>query len=248
VFALKEAVGAEEIHRREAAFARRALASWGANPNLRILGNPELERLAIVSLGVRHPCGMLHANFVVALLSDLFGIQVRSGCFCAGPYLHRVYPIDPEWSAAMHADAVRGRDGAKLAFTRVSFNYFISEAVFDYTVEAVHLVANEGWKLLPLYRFDERTGLWQHATAPRRLPTLADVMSGDAIPTAPESALAGQLAEARRILGAADGATPAPPASEPHDRFRWFPVPGEASRRSRFQRPVPAQERGGIAG
>ena len=66
VFALKEAVGADEIHRREDAFARRALASWGENPNLRILGNPELERLAIVSFGVRHPRGLLHANFVVA--------------------------------------------------------------------------------------------------------------------------------------------------------------------------------------
>ena len=111
VFALKEAVGAEEIHRRERAFARRALASWAENPNLRILGNPALERLAIVSLGIRHPRGMLHSNFVVALLSDLFGIQARSGCFCAGPYIHRMYPVDPEWSAAMHAQAVLGRAG-----------------------------------------------------------------------------------------------------------------------------------------
>ena len=108
VFALKEAVGAEEIHRRERAFARRALASWGSNPNLQILGNPDLERLAIVSLGVRHPRGLLHSNFVVAVLSDLFGIQARSGCFCAGPYIHRMYPIDDAWSAEMHAQARLG--------------------------------------------------------------------------------------------------------------------------------------------
>ena len=55
--------------------------------------------------------GCCTPNFVVALLSDLFGIQARSGCFCAGPYIHRMYPIDPAWSAAMHADAVRGRPG-----------------------------------------------------------------------------------------------------------------------------------------
>src|SRR3954447_2800002 len=127
VFSLKETVGAVEIRRREAGFAGRALASWGENPNLRILGNPALERLSIVSLGVRHPVGMLHANFVVALLNDLFGIQARSGCFCAGPYIHRAYPIDPAWSAAMRADAERGRPGMKLAFARISFNYFISE-------------------------------------------------------------------------------------------------------------------------
>ena len=50
VFALKEAVGAEEIRRREGSFARRALASWGRNPQIRILGSPELgaarDRLA----------------------------------------------------------------------------------------------------------------------------------------------------------------------------------------------------------
>lgn len=28
----------------------------------------------------------LHHNFVVALLNDLFGIQARGGCACAGPY------------------------------------------------------------------------------------------------------------------------------------------------------------------
>lgn len=28
----------------------------------------------------------LHWNFVSMLLSDLFGIQTRSGCVCAGPY------------------------------------------------------------------------------------------------------------------------------------------------------------------
>jgi hypothetical protein len=231
VFALKEAVGADEIHRREDAFARRALASWGENPNLRILGNPEVERLAIVSLGVRHPVGMLHANFVVALLNDLFGIQARSGCFCAGPYIHRMYPIDPAWSAAMRADAMRGHAGMKLAFARISFNYFISETVFEYIVEAVHLVADQGWKLLPQYRFDLTTGLWEHANTPRAAePSLASLASADPLPTAPECALAAQLAEARRIVGAAELFPPARPSRQRRfDRLRWFPLPDEGS-------------------
>ena len=238
VFALKEAVGAEEIHRRERAFARRALASWGSNPNLQILGNPDLERLAIVSLGVRHPRGLLHSNFVVAVLSDLFGIQARSGCFCAGPYIHRMYPIDDAWSAEMHAQARLGCLGATLAFARLSFNYFFSEAVFDYIVEAVHLVANEGWKLLPSYRFDPRTGLWQHVgDRPRPPLSLHDLSfgaagtgGGAARRSEPESALARQLDEARRILGAAEHAAPPrvrldPAVSPEFERIRWFPLP-----------------------
>ena len=102
--------------------ARRALASWGANPRIEILGSTELERLATVSFGVRHRGRLLHANFVAALLNDLFGIQARSGCFCAGPYIHRLYGIDDRWSDRMSAQAVKGQMGALLSFTRVGFN------------------------------------------------------------------------------------------------------------------------------
>ena len=228
VFGVKDAVGTDVIRRREGDLARRALASWATNPNLRILGNRERERLAIVSFGVRHPRGLLHSNFVVAVLSDLFGIQARSGCFCAGPYLHRLYPIHDEWSAKMHAQARLGRMGSTLAFARVSFDYFVSETVFDYIVDAVHLIANDGWKLLPLYRFDPDTGLWRHAEA--REPALPRLDDGrGALETLPESALAGQLDDARRIIRDVD-VTPLDPALPPElDAIRWYPLPSEGA-------------------
>ena len=229
----------EEIRRREDDFARRALASWGANPRIEILGNPELERLAIVSLGLRHPRGLLHANFVVAVLSDLFGIQARSGCFCAGP-LHPSHV--PDRRRVVAADGRRGREGhlgAKLAFTRLSFNYFISETVFDYILDAVHLLADEGWKLLPLYRFDPDSGLWRHRerradpppSAARRLAR-ARRRAARALATAPESVLA---ASSRRRADhrAVEAAPPSGPLRDPaltaeFERIRWFPLPGEA--------------------
>jgi selenocysteine lyase/cysteine desulfurase len=240
-FALKEAVGVDEIRRREEDFVRRALDSWGANPRIEILGNPQPERLAIISLGLRHPRGLLHSNFVVAALNDLFGIQARSGCFCAGPYMHRMYPIDDESSARMDAEVTLGHMGAKLAFVRVSFNYFISEAVFEYIVDAMHLMANEGWKLLPLYRFDPYTGEWHHESGRRRPPlTLHDVSFASGAlefqgprATEPESALARYLEEARRIIREVEAAPPREPLRDPtvtaeFERVRWFPLPGEA--------------------
>ena len=119
VCALKEQVGVQEIQRREQDFARRALASWRRNPNIEILGSTPTGRLPIISFGLRHPPRLLHGNFVVALLSDLFGIQARSGCFCAGPYLHRRYAIDDDWSERMHAQCSVGQLGAKLSFSRL---------------------------------------------------------------------------------------------------------------------------------
>jgi selenocysteine lyase/cysteine desulfurase len=243
VFALKEAVGTEAIRGREQDFVRRALDSWGRNPQIEILGDPEPERLAIVSVGLRHSRGLLHSNFVVAVLSDMFGIQARSGCFCAGPYIHRMYPIDDDWSARMDAEVARGHMGSKLAFVRVGFNYFISETVFEYIVEAIHLLANEGWKLLPLYRFDPHSGLWHHASG-HAGPSLSldDVPFNSDRPWSlaaqPESVLARQLAEARRIIREVEAAPPTAPLGDStvtpeFERIRWFPLPGEAVARLR---------------
>jgi selenocysteine lyase/cysteine desulfurase len=238
VFALKEQVGVDEIRRREHDLARRALSSCRANSRIEILGSSEDERLATLSFGVRHRGRLLHANFVTALLSDLFGIQARSGCFCAGPYIHRLYGIDDRWSDRMSAQAVKGEMGALLAFTRVSFPYYVSEVVFDYVLEAIHLIADDGWKLLPLYRFDSATGLWRHgARMSDSRPTLRDALTVMPAPpaSAPESALTGQLADARRIIADIEidpttGPLADPVLSPEFERIRWFPLPGEALR------------------
>jgi selenocysteine lyase/cysteine desulfurase len=234
VFALKEQVGTEEIRRRERDFARRALASWGADPNIEIIGNTSADRLPIVTLGLRHPPQLLHSNFVGALLSDLFGIQARSGCFCAGPYIHRAYPIDDDWSVRMEAECSAGHLGVKLGFTRIGFNYFISEAVFQYIVAAIHLLAEHAWKLLPLYRFDPATGLWRHRDA-RPMPTLADAPVPRVVDEH-EHVLAEQLEAARQIALAVEARPPcaAPPETRltpEFEQIRWFPLPHEATAR-----------------
>lgn len=36
----------------------------------------------------------LHHNYVAALLDDVFGIQSRGGCACAGPYAEELLGID----------------------------------------------------------------------------------------------------------------------------------------------------------
>ena len=239
-FGLREEVGADAIQRLEADFVQRALRSWSANPRLLVLGNPELPRVPIVSFGIRYPLdarpvGMLHPNFVVALLGDLFGIQARSGCFCAGPYVHRLIDFDLETSAAHEAEVARGRLGIKIGFVRVSFSYLISETVLGYLIEAIDFLADHAWKLLPLYRFDADSGLWHHRDGPRFSPvTLDDLrLPGKAEwQRAPESVLPGYLQAARRLVEQMEAA---PPVSVPRldlpaefERLRWFPLPSEA--------------------
>jgi hypothetical protein len=101
--------------------------------------------------------------------------------------------------------------------------YYISDTTLDYVLDAVHLVADHGHKLLALYRFDPATGHWEHRdAAPVRL-------NG----TAPETVLADQLEIARRILAHPPSA-PAEGSALSHDfeRIRWFTLPSEARPRS----------------
>ncbi len=244
VFQLKAAVGVEVIKAHEEDFWRRAVERWRVNPNLEILGNLEAARLSIVSFVVRRQGGRyLHHNFVVALLNDLFGIQARGGCSCAGPYGHRLLGIDIERSHEFEREIARGCEGIKPGWTRVSFNYFISEPVFEYLVAAVDLVATDGWRLLPAYRFDPATGLWRHRDGavepPLRLGDLAyDARTGELVvpelphDRAPESALAGYLEEARHVLAAADGdgTGGVPGVSADFEQLRWFELPAACVR------------------
>jgi selenocysteine lyase/cysteine desulfurase len=241
VFQLKEAVGTELIREREESFTHRAMHRWEANPNIEILGSHDLPRLSIVSFVVRHAGRYLHHNFVVAVLNDLFGIQSRGGCSCAGPYGHRLLGIDLDTSREFEREIARGCEGIKPGWVRVNFNYFISEAVFDFVLDAVDLVATEGWRLLPWYRFDPASAMWRHVDGPGE-PALGldDVGYPDGVMsfphrrhTEPESRLDAYVAEAREILRS----LPDPPMSEPlvgpvgpdFETLRWFWLPDEAA-------------------
>ena len=236
VFALKQAVGTDLIAAREERLWQHVLHRWAASPGIEVLGSHQAARLAVVSFRVRHGARYLHHNFVVALLNDLFGIQARGGCSCAGPYGHRLLAIGPARSHALREEIGHGCDGVKPGWTRVNLNYFISEATAGYIAAAVELIAAGGYRLLPDYRFDPRTGLWRHAAGPPRPPiTLADVGYGpDGEMTYPrrrgqadEETFPGYLAQARAILAARPAHLDHSSTGLPleFEALRWFPLP-----------------------
>ena len=237
VFQLKQAVGVEVIREREEHFLRRAVQAWQQEPAIEILGNLDAERLSIVSFVIHAPSAggrYLHHNFVVAVLNDLFGIQSRGGCSCAGPYGHQLLGIDIERSHEFDREIGHGCEGIKPGWVRVNFNYFISEAAFDYVVEAVRLVAREGWRLLGDYRFDPVTGRWHHRRGPVEPPLRLSQVGYDddgalTYPRqhdqAPESALQGYLAQAAQILREATPCEGDGSVSADFDHLRWFELP-----------------------
>ncbi|XP_033107434.1 cysteine desulfurase SufS-like [Anneissia japonica] len=180
VFQLKDAIGTELIEKRENEFVKLAFEKFKKTPEIVILGSTTAKRLPIFSFLVRHPQSnkLLHHNFVAVLLNDLYGVQVRSGCACAGPYAQDLLGIDEELAKKftyflldsqgrkeIHKDSgdiAEEMEIMKPGFTRLNLPYFASHEVVKYILDAVVDVAKNGWKLLPQYSFNKTSGSWFH--------------------------------------------------------------------------------------
>jgi len=175
VFQIKDRVGVDVIYKREHELTQRVLESWGDNENIEILGNPDAsQRVGIVSFNIKGDTGnYLHHKFVTALLNDLFGIQSRAGCSCAGPYGHRLLNIDLETSERYRHAVQDGFCGMKPGWCRIGLHWVMDDAEADYVIDAVHFVARHGRRFLNLYNFDLSTGTWSHKQDANLLTTFS---------------------------------------------------------------------------
>ncbi|MCC5949266.1 MAG: aminotransferase class V-fold PLP-dependent enzyme [Nitriliruptoraceae bacterium] len=239
VFKLKTEVGVDRIQRLEERAIERAVSAWRDEPNLQILGNLDAARLSIVSFVIRHERGYVHHDLVVALLNDLYGIQARGGCSCAGPYGHRLLGIDVDRSHAFEEAIVGGCEGLKPGWVRVNFTWFQADAVIDFVIAAVRDVARHGHRMLDHYRFDVASGRWTHRDGLPEAPmSLRDVRFSPQGVDWPhrrrrvaDQALPDVLGQAHAIMTAPVGRdAPSPPVLAPQvEELRWFPLPGERS-------------------
>ena len=179
VLNLKESVTPEVIAERDGALVQRAYAAWKNIPELILLGSKAAPRLPIFSFMIRHPSGyFLHHNFICALLNDLYGIQARGGCACAGPYAQDLLGMDSQM--AERYENILMEDGRldrthlrrkeehssyeilRPGFSRLNLAYFASDAEVNFILNAVAAVAKNGWMMLPYYRMNAETGEWHH--------------------------------------------------------------------------------------
>jgi len=177
-FMVKDELGVDRIEARETELLERALARWLATPGIELLGNPDpARRIAILSFNIRCPGGSyLHPKLVTALLNDLFGIQSRAGCSCAGPYGHRLLGIDMQRSQQYRRWILKGIAGIKPGWCRVGFHFTMDDLEAGYLIEAVSFLAEHGHRFVGEYDFDLHSGAWTH----RRPPTLPGDLSLEA--------------------------------------------------------------------
>lgn len=229
---LKSLVGADWIAEREAEIVAETLADWGNHPAIEILGPTDVPRVAIFSFNIRAGVKYLHHNLVVALLNDLFGIQARGGCSCAGPYGHDLLNLDPVRTARHEALVMDGYSLFRPGWARLGLTAFHDEATRRYIRDAVRFIAENGRELMAHYSVDPLAGIWRaHGFAPaEQVSDLADLMAGATPDMAPRTApdFDTCMARARALLKqpapAQAVAFPETLCSEP---LRWFWLPGE---------------------
>ncbi len=163
VLEVKERLGPDRIAQRERTLIRRALDRFRNCQPIEIMGNIDPDqRLAILSFNIRAGSSYLHPRFVTLLLNDLFGIQSRAGCSCAGPYGHRVLHIGDSQSEKFKDRLLQGYGGLKPGWVRVNFHFLMTDEEFDFVLKAICFVCRYGRVFLPLYQFDIHTGDWRH--------------------------------------------------------------------------------------
>ena len=208
-FEIKRAVGVETIEAREREFLEQVFQRWTESEGIEILGNRDpRRRIGIVSFIVRDPRGgHLHPKFVTALLSDLFGIQSRAGCSCAGPYGHRLLGVDPQHSEQYRAWVAKGYHGIKPGWCRIGLHYVMDSTDVQFVIDAVRFIASDGYRFLPWYHFDPLTGAWTHCAARESGPrfSLDSALTGRTrrlrpLPKSRRAELYTQFLEAARTL------------------------------------------------
>ncbi|MGH1429076.1 MAG: aminotransferase class V-fold PLP-dependent enzyme [Arenicella sp.] len=170
VFKVQQDIGTHNIAHQESSYIQRAIDHWAENPNVKVLGNLKAERLAIASLQFFHKDKELHYGFITALFNDLFGIQVRGGCSCAGPYGHDLLELSSEKTHKIQQRVLTGNTVFRPGWVRLNFNYFISENQFQFLLKAIDLVAEFAWKLLPYYQYNSHQGIWLYQGEKTELP------------------------------------------------------------------------------
>lgn len=172
---VKEAIGLDFITRRDAELAHRGLEALAVHERIEMLGATHSRRLPIFSFRVRDGHGGYHhQHLITQLMSDLYGIQARGGCACAGPYGHRLLQVERQASEALRAQVLAGHEIDKLGFVRFNLSYLMADDEVDFILKSVGELACMADRYADCYEADGHSGVFtprvKTFAAPGRLP------------------------------------------------------------------------------
>ncbi|MCG8608651.1 aminotransferase class V-fold PLP-dependent enzyme [bacterium] len=146
----------DKVVEHEARLTSYALRKLREIPNVFIYGGSDpdnvAERLGVISFNV----GDVPNNLAAAILNYEGGIGVRSGRFCAHPYVRHLMKVSEE-EAKEIANKILNQDRADLpGAVRMSFGIYNNEDEIDVCVELLQRIARNEWQAE--YDLDPDTG------------------------------------------------------------------------------------------
>lgn len=150
---LKEQMGIKNILHREEELLDILFERLDKIPGLSILAGQLRDRLGVVSFIIDG----LHYNLGVRLLNDLFGIQVRGGCSCAGTYGHYLLHVDRDFSNELTCAISKGNLMHKPGWIRMSIHPTMTNEEVHKICDALEILAKQHAVFAKDYDYDPNT-------------------------------------------------------------------------------------------
>lgn len=149
-------IGMEAVAAHEAELTARALERLSAIDQVRIFGDRSLDsvaqRLGVIPFQID---GMSHFQ-AAAILGHEFGIGVRSGCFCAHPYVLHLLGLSQDEAKNVRDQMLSGDKSQMPGLIRASFGLYNTLQEVDRFADAVQAIASG--KFEGVYHQDASSG------------------------------------------------------------------------------------------
>jgi cysteine desulfurase/selenocysteine lyase len=141
-----ESIGMDSVAEHEADLTAHALRSLASVPGIRLFGDSQpqraRERLGVIPIELEGASHFL----VAAILGHEFGIGVRSGCFCAHPYILHLLDLSPAEAEHVRQRMLAGDKREMPGLVRASFGLYNSHQDVEKLVEALDRIARGNYR------------------------------------------------------------------------------------------------------
>ncbi len=147
---LKNEMETEKIKAREKELLTFFFDRFRKIESLHVLDGTIKNRLGALSFYVDG----LHYNLGVKLLNDIYGIQVRGGCSCAGTYGHYLLNVSYDYSHSITDQIDGGNLSLKPGWIRLSVHPTMTNEEATYIADAIEEVCKNHKKYKDMYHYD----------------------------------------------------------------------------------------------
>lgn len=155
---LKEKMGVEKMLAREHELFEIIWDAFDKLPNVKVLAHNIRDRLGVFSFYIEG----LHYNLAVRVLNDMFGIQTRGGCSCAGTYGHFLLHVDIDTSKVITDKISTGDLTSKPGWVRMSIHPVMTNEEIKYIMDSIKYVSENFEELSGDYVYDEEINEYFH--------------------------------------------------------------------------------------